>query len=402
MLAQDCHRSAQCQLAVELIVGFWQASRERDFWLRDFPRTTRVGDLGRMMDREDSCATGMRSLDELEALSSSDDEQPEAHDSVLNPQQLDKDDAHHDMELSNSLSNLNSCESQLLSSPDHPQFSVPERRSLQTSLSWNLRAERSKMQRLHRSVSDVSASSQSAARKQSSTRHHGPVRNVTVTDEDLDELRGTIDLGFGFTEQCIRNRALQRTLPALEFCSAIEQIKETAFSPPQHSRPSSIDFQKRQGHHQNPASVTTAGPVAGECSCSSSPVREEAEESQLPVSTWTPPKPGLLLRNARRPGPVALVFFRHLACVALSRLLTMLACKFTAAHTGRSVSSNVERVGTMACFVLHYVLASCHPGDIFIKHQDSPEGPRPVDFFFSFFRYRHLKSLVSPCLERHS
>ncbi|KAJ7566236.1 hypothetical protein O6H91_02G093300 [Diphasiastrum complanatum] len=49
-------------------------------------------------------------------------------------------------------------------------------------------------------------------------------RTRSLTDEDLDELRGCIDLGFGFSYEA--DSELWDTLPALELCYAISQQLE--------------------------------------------------------------------------------------------------------------------------------------------------------------------------------
>jgi hypothetical protein len=45
-------------------------------------------------------------------------------------------------------------------------------------------------------------------------------RNMSLTDEDMEELRGCIDLGFGFSND-EKDTELCNTLPALELCYAI-------------------------------------------------------------------------------------------------------------------------------------------------------------------------------------
>jgi hypothetical protein len=45
-------------------------------------------------------------------------------------------------------------------------------------------------------------------------------RNMSLTDEDMEELRGYIDLGFGFSND-EKDTELCNTLPALELCYAI-------------------------------------------------------------------------------------------------------------------------------------------------------------------------------------
>ncbi|KAF6161307.1 hypothetical protein GIB67_009194 [Kingdonia uniflora] len=49
----------------------------------------------------------------------------------------------------------------------------------------------------------------------------GVSRTVSLTDEDLDELKGCVDLGFGFSYEEIPE--LCNTLPALELCYSMTQ-----------------------------------------------------------------------------------------------------------------------------------------------------------------------------------
>ncbi|CAM6036394.1 unnamed protein product [Sphagnum compactum] len=48
----------------------------------------------------------------------------------------------------------------------------------------------------------------------------GLIKTRSLTDEDMDELRGCIDLGFGFSNEQ-EDMELCNTLPALELCYAI-------------------------------------------------------------------------------------------------------------------------------------------------------------------------------------
>lgn len=95
---------------------------------------------------------------------------------------------------------------------------------------------------LQRSVSDC-VNSQGCSKE--FTR--GRARARSLTDDDFDELRGCIDLGFGFDESSIPN--LCETLPALEVYYAVTQklhdsprcmspVSQTNQSPPSSSTPS--------------------------------------------------------------------------------------------------------------------------------------------------------------------
>ncbi|KAJ7539947.1 hypothetical protein O6H91_11G116500 [Diphasiastrum complanatum] len=82
-------------------------------------------------------------------------------------------------------------------------------------------------------------------------------RTRSLTDEDLDELRGCIDLGFGFSNQA--DPKLWDTLPALELCYAIsQQLKD------EQSRlsPDSV-LEKNALESSANSSNQTASPAAG-------------------------------------------------------------------------------------------------------------------------------------------
>ncbi|KAJ6839589.1 uncharacterized protein M6B38_314310 [Iris pallida] len=54
-------------------------------------------------------------------------------------------------------------------------------------------------------------------------RGRGGQLSRSVTDEDLDELRGCIDLGFGFELGSPADRKLVRVFPALDLCYAVHR-----------------------------------------------------------------------------------------------------------------------------------------------------------------------------------
>ncbi|XP_002972243.2 uncharacterized protein LOC9650580 [Selaginella moellendorffii] len=72
------------------------------------------------------------------------------------------------------------------------------------------------------------------------------VRTRSLTDADLDELRGCIDLGFGFKNEA--DPELWKTLPALELCYAItQQLKEVQRPSPVSPLADAGDFSSESG-----------------------------------------------------------------------------------------------------------------------------------------------------------
>lgn len=65
---------------------------------------------------------------------------------------------------------------------------------------------------------------------------HGGLEGRSLTDEDLDELKGSIELGFGFNEEDVQK--LSGTLPALDFFFAIN--RSAVSTPSAESSSSSI------------------------------------------------------------------------------------------------------------------------------------------------------------------
>ncbi|XP_073012824.1 uncharacterized protein [Typha latifolia] len=65
----------------------------------------------------------------------------------------------------------------------------------------------------------------------------GVTRTKSLTDDDLEELKGCLDLGFGFNYEEIPE--LCNTLPALELCYSMSQrfLVEDAVEPPLPSSP---------------------------------------------------------------------------------------------------------------------------------------------------------------------
>lgn len=75
-------------------------------------------------------------------------------------------------------------------------------------------------------------------------------RTKSLTDEDLDELKGCLDLGFGFTYDEIPE--LCNTLPALELCYSMSQ--------------------KYMDEHQKSPDNSMASAASDSCSSVSSPI----------------------------------------------------------------------------------------------------------------------------------
>ncbi|XP_077224474.1 uncharacterized protein LOC143857841 [Tasmannia lanceolata] len=80
-----------------------------------------------------------------------------------------------------------------------------------------------------------------------------PRRSKSVTDEDLDELRGCIELGFGF-DSPIKDQRLSDTLPALDLYYAVhKQYYETVSK---SASASESDVSPAESPHEN---IITAG-----------------------------------------------------------------------------------------------------------------------------------------------
>ncbi|XP_021721722.1 uncharacterized protein LOC110689279 [Chenopodium quinoa] len=93
-------------------------------------------------------------------------------------------------------------------------------------------------------------------------------RTKSLTDDDLDELKGCVDLGFGFSYDEIPE--LCNTLPALELCYSMSQKFLD-------------DYPNQQQHHQQ--SLNHANNTNDTASSSGS-------ESSSPMPTWKISSPG--------------------------------------------------------------------------------------------------------------
>jgi len=78
-------------------------------------------------------------------------------------------------------------------------------------------------------------------------------RSKSLSDEDLEELKGCLDLGFGFSYDEIPE--LCNTLPALELCYSMSQKFMDNSPPPPHSLSSSIANWKISSPGDHPEDV---------------------------------------------------------------------------------------------------------------------------------------------------
>ncbi|XP_010912805.1 uncharacterized protein [Elaeis guineensis] len=90
-------------------------------------------------------------------------------------------------------------------------------------------------------------------------------RTKSLTDEDLEELKGCLDLGFGFSYEEIPE--LCNTLPALELCYSMSQR-----------------FLDEQQQHQSRSPETAGDAAAAE--------QSPAAASSTPVANWKISSPG--------------------------------------------------------------------------------------------------------------
>ncbi|CAL5348002.1 unnamed protein product [Camellia sinensis] len=95
-------------------------------------------------------------------------------------------------------------------------------------------------------------------------------RTKSLTDEDLEELKGCLDLGFGFSYDEIPE--LCNTLPALELCYSMSQRF--------------LDDQQK-----SPESPSSASAAAETCSPASGP-----------IANWKISSPGVTIPKTSKPG----------------------------------------------------------------------------------------------------
>lgn len=96
-------------------------------------------------------------------------------------------------------------------------------------------------------------------------------RTKSLTDDDLDELKGCLDLGFGFSYDEIPE--LCNTLPALELCYSMSQ--------------KFLDDHPNQQHHLHQG--------GGSGGVSSDTASFSGSESSSPMPTWKISSPGELI-----------------------------------------------------------------------------------------------------------
>lgn len=101
-------------------------------------------------------------------------------------------------------------------------------------------------------------------REEMQMQHQWFSRTISLTEDDLDELKGCLDLGFGFSYEEIPE--LCNTLPALELCYSMSQRF--------------LDEQQRSPEAENDAVSTE--------SCSSG-------AASSPMANWKISSPGMLI-----------------------------------------------------------------------------------------------------------
>ena len=79
---------------------------------------------------------------------------------------------------------------------------------------------------------------------------------LTLTDEDLHELKGCIELGFGFNEE--KGQQLCNTLPALDLYFAVNRQVSSPVSTPQSGRASTSSLGTRSSSFGSPRSESDA------------------------------------------------------------------------------------------------------------------------------------------------
>ncbi|CAD5176819.1 unnamed protein product [Musa acuminata subsp. malaccensis] len=106
----------------------------------------------------------------------------------------------------------------------------------------------------------------------------GFLRTKSLTDEDLKELKGCLDLGFGFSYEEIPE--LCNTLPALELCYSMTQRFLD-------------DHHHHHHHHQRSFYRSSSGESMDLCASPTSP----------PIANWRISSPGTKIRSCNPPSP---------------------------------------------------------------------------------------------------
>ncbi|RWW10682.1 hypothetical protein GW17_00025765 [Ensete ventricosum] len=118
----------------------------------------------------------------------------------------------------------------------------------------------------------------------------GVARTKSLTDEDLKELKGCLDLGFGFSYEEIPE--LCNTLPALELCYSMTQ----RFLHDHHHH--------HHHHHQRSFHRSSSGESMDLCASPTSP----------PIASWRISSPGTKIRSCilHSPKPLVPFLFLHI------------------------------------------------------------------------------------------
>ncbi|KAG6519585.1 hypothetical protein ZIOFF_023079 [Zingiber officinale] len=162
-----------------------------------------------------------------------------------------------------------------------------ERRTLskQTSLretKMEAKWEKRRRQILERERRVVVEAEEKEAAEGSESR--GITRPKILTDEDMDELRGSIELGFGFVEEEGGND-LRDTLPALNLYFAVNrQLSDKKLIPPTSSESTPRATSPSGTPKPNARTQTEAAAVASYAWPICSPVREDKTEALGPGS----------------------------------------------------------------------------------------------------------------------
>lgn len=87
------------------------------------------------------------------------------------------------------------------------------------------------------------------SKRQDISRHRHRRRGKSLTDEDLDELKASFELGFGFGSPEIADPRLSDTLPALELYFAVQKSYNDAVSNKSATSSSSLSDGDTSPHH---------------------------------------------------------------------------------------------------------------------------------------------------------
>ncbi|KAI3826592.1 hypothetical protein L1987_00640 [Smallanthus sonchifolius] len=96
------------------------------------------------------------------------------------------------------------------------------------------------------------------------------VRAKSLTDEDLEELKGCLDLGFGFSYDEIPE--LCNTLPALELCYSMSQ--------------KFLEEQQKSPEMESPATVSESSPPTSKANWKISTPGDDPEDVKARLKFW--------------------------------------------------------------------------------------------------------------------